>query len=101
MLLSIYIQAAMKRANYELLEDGSFYGEIQECPGVWGNATTLELCQEDLQDALEGWIILGLRLGHTLPIIDEVDLNLVNAPAHQSDNQSIFPYFPHSPVNKM
>ncbi|WP_258169516.1 type II toxin-antitoxin system HicB family antitoxin [Nostoc sp. 'Peltigera membranacea cyanobiont' N6] len=52
-----------------MLEDGTFYGEILECQGVWANAATLEACREDLQDTLEGWIVLGLRLGHTLPIL--------------------------------
>ncbi|WP_338023073.1 hypothetical protein [Argonema galeatum] len=33
-----------------------------------GIAQTLEACREDLQDALEGWIMLSLRLGHTFPI---------------------------------
>ncbi|MBC6481940.1 MAG: type II toxin-antitoxin system HicB family antitoxin [Hormoscilla sp. GM7CHS1pb] len=74
-MLTNYIRAAMTGATYELLDDGTFYGEIPECPGVWGNAETLEACREDLQDALEGWIILGLRLGHTLPIVDGIDLN--------------------------
>ena len=74
-MLTNYISTAMKKASYELLDDGTFYGEIPDCPGVWGNAETLEACREDLQDALEGWIILGLRLGHTLPIIDGIDLN--------------------------
>ncbi len=74
-MLTNYIHAAMKKATYELLEDGTFYGEIPECEGVWGNGKTLEECREDLQDALEGWIILGLRLGHTLPVIDAIDLN--------------------------
>ena len=31
-------------------------------------------CREELQSVLEGWIILGLRLGHTLPVVDGVDL---------------------------
>ena len=74
-MLTNYISTAMKKASYELLDDGTFYGEIPDCPGVWGNAETLEACREDLQDALEGWIILGLRLGHTLPILDGIDLN--------------------------
>lgn len=74
-MLTNYIHLAMQKATYELLEDGSFYGEIPECQGVWANAQTLEACREDLQDALEGWIILGLRLSHTLPILDGVDLN--------------------------
>ncbi|WP_392532665.1 type II toxin-antitoxin system HicB family antitoxin [Nostoc sp. C117] len=74
-MLINYIRTAMHKATYELLEEGTFYGEIPECQGVWANAATLEACREELQDALEGWIILGLRLGHTLPILDGVDLN--------------------------
>lgn len=68
-MLTNYIRIAMQKATYELLEDGTFYGEIPECPGVLANATTLESCREELQDVLEGWIILGLRLGHNLPIL--------------------------------
>ncbi len=76
-MLTKYIAKAMHKARYELLEDGTFYGEIPECEGVWGNANTLEACREDLQDALEGWIILGFRLGHSFPIIDCIDLNVM------------------------
>jgi predicted RNase H-like HicB family nuclease len=75
-MLTNFIQAAMHKATYELLEDSTFYGEIPDCQGVWANAATLEACREDLQEALEGWIILGLRLGHTLPILNGIDLNL-------------------------
>ncbi|MEA5507613.1 type II toxin-antitoxin system HicB family antitoxin [Halotia wernerae UHCC 0503] len=74
-MLTNYIHTAMHKATYELLEDGTFYGEIPECKGVWANAVTLEACREDLQDTLEGWLILGLRLGHTLPILDGINLN--------------------------
>ena len=31
-MLTQYIQAAMHRATYELLEDGTFYGEIPDFP---------------------------------------------------------------------
>jgi predicted RNase H-like HicB family nuclease len=75
-MLTNYIHTAMHKATYELLDDGTFYGEISDCQGVWANAATLEACREDLQDALEGWIILGLRLGHYLPILDGINLNL-------------------------
>ncbi|MGD1911781.1 MAG: type II toxin-antitoxin system HicB family antitoxin [Rivularia sp. (in: cyanobacteria)] len=76
-MLTEYIHRAMRKATYELLEDGTFYSEIAECQGVWANASTLEVCREELQDALEGWIILGLSLGHTLPVIDGVNLNSI------------------------
>jgi hypothetical protein len=29
-----------------------------------------------LQEVLEGWIILGLRLGHELPIVDNISLEV-------------------------
>lgn len=75
MSLQSYIQAAMGRAQYEVLEDDTYYGDIPDLLGVWGVGTTEEQCQEMLSDAVEGWIILGLKLKHTLPIIDGIDIN--------------------------
>ena len=41
-MLVKYIQAALRHAKYELLaDDGSFYGEIPVCNGVYANAATL------------------------------------------------------------
>jgi predicted RNase H-like HicB family nuclease len=45
-MLTYYIQTAMHQAIYELLDDGTFYGEIPSCPGVLSNANTLEACRE-------------------------------------------------------
>ena len=45
--------------------------------GFGKTASKLETCREELQDALEGWIILGLRLGHTLPVLNGIDLNSI------------------------
>jgi hypothetical protein len=33
-MLTKYIEVAMHRATYELLEDGTFYGKIPDCQGV-------------------------------------------------------------------
>lgn len=74
-MLTNYIQAAMRQATYQLLEDGTFYGEIPGFQGVYANAERLEACRELLQEVLEGWIILGLRLQHSLPVIDGINLN--------------------------
>jgi predicted RNase H-like HicB family nuclease len=77
-MLTAYIQAAMRLAHYEILEDdGSFYGEIPGFQGVWASEPTLEACREELQSVLEDWIVVGLRLGHTLPIADGLDINPV------------------------
>ena len=68
-MLTTYIQSAMKHAKYEILDDQTFYGEIEGFQGVYANANTLEMCREELQSVLEGWIMLGLRMGHPLPVI--------------------------------
>ena len=47
-MLTSYIQAAMDRATYERLDDGTYYGEIAECPGVWADGATLEECRRTL-----------------------------------------------------
>lgn len=75
-MLTEYIRAAMHHAEYKILSDsGAFFGRIPELPGVWAEAATLEACREELQEVLEGWIVLGLRMGHLLPVIDGIDLN--------------------------
>jgi len=73
-MLTKYIIAAMHKATYEILSDGTFYGEIPGFQGVYANAETLETCREQLQEVLEGWIILGLRLRHSMPVVEGLEL---------------------------
>ncbi|MDY7077828.1 MAG: type II toxin-antitoxin system HicB family antitoxin [Chloroflexota bacterium] len=69
-----YLGAAMRRARYEILEDGTFYGEIPGFQGVFANADNLEDCRQQLQEVLEDWLVLGLRMGHPLPVVDNISL---------------------------
>ena len=55
-----YVSVAMKKAKYELMENGAFWGEISGFQGVWGSADDLDSCRQDLQGALEGWLLLKL-----------------------------------------
>jgi len=36
---------------------------------------TLRGCEAELQSVLEDWILLGLKLGHHLPVMEGIDLN--------------------------
>lgn len=66
-----YIQAALRRAKYEVLsDDGTFYGEIPECNGVYSNAETLGDCREQLQEVLQEWILFRVQRQLPLPSID-------------------------------
>ena len=73
-MLIDYIQSAMRLAQYEILEDKQYYGEIPGFDGVWAQAPNLESCREELQSALEDWLILGLRMGHKLPVVNGIQL---------------------------
>ena len=76
MLIS-YINAAMRKAHYELLPDGEgYFGKIEGIQGVWANADTLEVCREELMEVLEEWILLGIKRGDVIPVIDGIDLNI-------------------------
>ncbi|MCK4488284.1 MAG: hypothetical protein KAU38_16185 [Desulfobacterales bacterium] len=68
-MLTSYINAAMRKAHYEILPDGEGYiGKIEAIQGVWANADTLEACRDELREVLEEWILLGLNMGHAIPV---------------------------------
>ncbi len=66
----------MRRATYEILEDGVFYGEIPGFQGVYADTDSLEECREQLQEVLEQWIVLGFQLKHPLPVLDGIELKV-------------------------
>jgi predicted RNase H-like HicB family nuclease len=65
--LCVYAQAI-----YDKLEDGTFVGTIFVCKGVIAFASTLRECEDELRSILEDWILIGLKLGHPLPVIDDI-----------------------------
>ncbi len=77
-MLTEYIQKAMELAHYEIIEDeGTCWGEISGFQGVWGKAKTLEKCRDELREALEEWIVFRLKNNLELPVIEGIDLNIV------------------------
>jgi hypothetical protein len=38
---------------------------------------SLRECEGELRSTLEDWILVGLRLGHKLPVLAGIDLNKV------------------------
>ncbi len=80
-MLLEYIQAAMDRAQYEILRDaGSYYGRIPGFKGLWANADTLEGCRRELQSALEDWLLLGIRFGDKLPTVNGIRIRVPKLP---------------------
>ena len=74
-MLIRYIQAAMRRAEFEQMEDGRYFGTIAPCKGLWADGYTADQCREELQSTLEDWMIVRLQRGLDLPMIDGIDIN--------------------------
>lgn len=75
-MLKDYIQAAMTKANYVILEDKSYHGEIPEFKGLYANETNLEECMNELEETLEDWILLSVSKHLPLPVIDGIELKV-------------------------
>ena len=73
--LTDYIDCALAYAKYDKLEDDSFAGRIPKCKGVVAFAKSLRECEDELRSTLEDWILVGLKLGHRLPVINGISLN--------------------------
>jgi predicted RNase H-like HicB family nuclease len=65
----------MADAEYDKLEDGSFSGRTPRCKGAIGFGSTLHQCETELRSTLEDWLVVGFKLGHSLPVFDRIDLN--------------------------
>ena len=74
-ILTGYIESALSQAEYDKLEDGTFFGRIPSCKGVVAFGKTLRECENELQSTLEDWILVGLKLGHELPMLERYNLN--------------------------
>ncbi|MDT3738037.1 MAG: type II toxin-antitoxin system HicB family antitoxin [Candidatus Kapabacteria bacterium] len=75
-ILTDYIENALEYSEYEILEDGTFFGRVTVCKGVIAIGNNLAETSKMLKSVLEEWVLLGLKLGHELPVINGIDLNI-------------------------
>jgi predicted RNase H-like HicB family nuclease len=75
-MLSKYFEAAMRRACFQEIEDGTWVGEIPGFDGLWGHGADCLASASDLRSALEDWVLVGAYLHNPLPVIDGIDLNV-------------------------
>jgi predicted RNase H-like HicB family nuclease len=75
-MLSEYIQKALEKAQYRLLDDGTWFSDIPGFEGVWANARTVEECRHELMEVLEEWIVLKIRDRDPIPEIEGVEIKV-------------------------
>ena len=66
-MLNEFIEAKLREADYKLLKNKSYFGEISGLKGVWASARNLEDCRKQLREVLEDWILLKIRDGERVP----------------------------------
>jgi predicted RNase H-like HicB family nuclease len=75
-MLYEYIQKALKKAQYKVLDNGTWFAEISAFEGVWANAKSVEECRQELQEVLEEWLLLKIRDGDLIPEIEGVEIKI-------------------------
>ena len=75
-MLLTYIQKALEKAQYKMLDDKTWYAEIPGFEGVWANAETVEECRKELVEVLEEWLVLKIRDRDAIPEVDGVQIKV-------------------------
>jgi predicted RNase H-like HicB family nuclease len=76
-VLTEYLNAALERAHYELIQDEEpFYGQVNGLQGVWATGKTLEECRRNLADAIEDWVFFSIAKGLPVPQLGDAIINL-------------------------
>jgi predicted RNase H-like HicB family nuclease len=71
------MEEAMRRAEYERMEDGTFFAHVPGFEGLWASGRAIEDAREELWQALDGWIYTTGYQGKTrLPDLNGTSLNV-------------------------
>jgi predicted RNase H-like HicB family nuclease len=68
-MLTKYIDRALRRAKYRILDDGTFVGTVPGLRGVLAHARSLEKCRSELAEVVEGWVLVRVARGLRIPPI--------------------------------
>ena len=69
-MFSGYIQAALEKAEYEIIDNPEpYYAHVPGLAGVWATGKTIEDCRKELIEVIEEWIVAKLQWGQSIPSI--------------------------------
>lgn len=75
-MLFQYIQKALEKADYKLLEDNTWFAEIPGYKGVWANGKSVEECRTELAEVLEEWILLKIKDNEDIPKLGDMEIKI-------------------------
>ena len=71
-----YVEEALRHAQYDKLEDGTFYGEIPRLRGVLAVGETLEECRNQLAEVVEEWVLVRVAKGLAIPPLGKIGVKV-------------------------
>lgn len=87
--LSQYVAEILKNAVYEKGEQlDVIVAEAPDLPGCMTQAASVEEARENLVDAIEVWLMAGLRSGEDPPVVNGCRLAVTAAPRRPGHAQS-------------
>ena len=78
-MITAYVDKALARARYEVLEDGSFCATVRGLRGVIALGRGVEECRRDLAEVVEEWVLLRVAHGLAIPKLDGVTIKIRRA----------------------
>ena len=87
--LSVYMAEILKNAVYEKGEQlDVIVAEAPDLPGCVTQAASVEEARENLVDAIEVWLMSGLRSGEDPPVVNGCRLAITASPRRSGHPQS-------------
>src|ERR1044071_4630569 len=84
-----YVAEVLKNAGYEKGEQLEVVvAEAPDLPGCLTQGATFEEARENLVDAIEVWLLSGLRSGEDPPVVNGCRLAVTKAPRRQGDGHA-------------
>ncbi len=78
-MVSQYVSTALDRAEYRLLDDGSFAATVRGFEGIVATGVTLEACRRELAEVVEEWILVRVARGLAIPALGKAVVRVCRA----------------------
>ena len=78
-MVSQYVSTALERAEYRLLDDGSFAATVRSLKGVLATGVSLEACRRELAEVVEEWILVRVARGLAVPALGKAVVRVCRA----------------------
>jgi predicted RNase H-like HicB family nuclease len=78
-MIAEYLDAAMRHAAFERIEDGTIFGSFPDelgLKGAWSDANSKEESYAELREVLEDWILVRISKQLPIPTIDGVSIDV-------------------------